>query len=671
MKKRIYAIISITALLNTNETFGQFATPATITPNTLNTATGGSVGIGVAAPAAKLEVLNSSNQLRLSNSSTIYSDINSTANGLIFTPSSTANKIAFGIGTTAYGFHSNMGPIRISDPTSTTRGLNIAPNYATANGDVPIGTLISSAMNLNTEGLSFISSGSGAVGVKIGAYAFSPSGWKAMWETANTNIGLPNLLLAKSGGSVAIGLGATNPSQVLDVNGNFSLRGNNIIYNTTDGIINWGNGTTGNLYFRTLTTQGVTSAYTDRMTILNNGNVGVGTITPGAKLEVAGQIKITDGTQLLGRVLTSDANGLASWQTVNGLLSGGTANYIPKWGSANALTTSLIYDDATNVGIGFNAPYKKLSVNGDVSFLSVTGKNDFEIVGNGQIPARRGISVDNDPSGKFNFYVHSWQTNAGFYFKNGLNDNTLVSINGNGRTDINAAIQTNKYLVVNDISIPATPVESFGVYGNGSAYMGKHIEMGYPSVTANISSNSTIGLGIFQNTAGALAAQCTELRNNTSGAINTLLIVDRDDQDAISMNKWTTGGAFVKNFVVKGNGATYIGTKKPFGNHADAMLAVDGKALFKSIYVNTSSAVWADYVFENDYKLLSLTEVEKYYTENKHLPDVPSAKEFEKEGINIAENQAMLMKKIEELTIYIVELEKDVKNLKKKQKNEN
>ncbi|WP_052354316.1 hypothetical protein [Flectobacillus major] len=82
---------------------------------------------------------------------------------------------------------------------------------------------------------------------------------------------------------------------------------------------------------------------------------------------------------------------------------------------------------------------------------------------------------------------------------------------------------------------------------------------------------------------------------------------------------------------------------------------------------------WADYVFSPDYKLRSLKEVNSYIKQNSHLPDVPSADEINKNGIDIAENQATLLRKIEELTLYMIEqqnkiekLQKEVKRLKKR-----
>ncbi len=91
----------------------------------------------------------------------------------------------------------------------------------------------------------------------------------------------------------------------------------------------------------------------------------------------------------------------------------------------------------------------------------------------------------------------------------------------------------------------------------------------------------------------------------------------------------------------------------------DANLYVNGIAKAHEIQVETT--IWADYVFAKDYELKPLDEVEEYIKENNHLPNIPSAKEVVEEGINLGEMQVKMMEKIEELTLYIIELEKKVK----------
>jgi hypothetical protein len=77
------------------------------------------------------------------------------------------------------------------------------------------------------------------------------------------------------------------------------------------------------------------------------------------------------------------------------------------------------------------------------------------------------------------------------------------------------------------------------------------------------------------------------------------------------------------------------------------------------------TANWADYVFDKDYKLLSLGEVESYVKKNKHLPGVPSADEVVKDGIDMATMDAKLLEKIEELTLYMIEMKKENEKMKK------
>lgn len=90
--------------------------------------------------------------------------------------------------------------------------------------------------------------------------------------------------------------------------------------------------------------------------------------------------------------------------------------------------------------------------------------------------------------------------------------------------------------------------------------------------------------------------------------------------------------------------------------------ALQGKFEAKEVKVTLTPT--ADFVFENDYNLPKLEDVEKHIKEKKHLPEIASAKEMEKEGVNVGEFQIKLLQKIEELTLYTIEQEKSLKKLK-------
>ncbi|TCI93093.1 hypothetical protein [Tenacibaculum sp. M341] len=104
-------------------------------------------------------------------------------------------------------------------------------------------------------------------------------------------------------------------------------------------------------------------------------------------------------------------------------------------------------------------------------------------------------------------------------------------------------------------------------------------------------------------------------------------------------------------------GALGIGTT----NVGDWKLAVNGKIRAKEIKVETD---WADFVFYNDYKLPTLTEVENHIKEKGHLKDIPSAKEVAQNGIYLGEMDAKLLQKIEELTLYTIQQEKSLQSQK-------
>ncbi|WP_147421013.1 hypothetical protein [Sphingobacterium siyangense] len=103
-----------------------------------------------------------------------------------------------------------------------------------------------------------------------------------------------------------------------------------------------------------------------------------------------------------------------------------------------------------------------------------------------------------------------------------------------------------------------------------------------------------------------------------------------------------------------------IGTNSPM-----AKLAVDGNILAKEIKVKTDITV-PDYVFEPDYELNSLAYIADYVKTNKHLPEIPSAKEIKKDGLDLAEMNLLLLKKVEELTLHAIENEKKRNELEAK-----
>jgi hypothetical protein len=94
-------------------------------------------------------------------------------------------------------------------------------------------------------------------------------------------------------------------------------------------------------------------------------------------------------------------------------------------------------------------------------------------------------------------------------------------------------------------------------------------------------------------------------------------------------------------------------------------LSVDGKAICTELLVRVV-ANWPDYVFNKNYKLPGLNEVEDFIIKNNHLPGIPAAKDLESNGLNIGEMQKLQMEKIEELTLYIIELKKEIEKLKAK-----
>lgn len=136
--------------------------------------------------------------------------------------------------------------------------------------------------------------------------------------------------------------------------------------------------------------------------------------------------------------------------------------------------------------------------------------------------------------------------------------------------------------------------------------------------------------------------------------------VDFSYASQIVVNRSTTKALALQNsgqetFVLFGDGSMALGPViRPYGY----MLSVAGKIIAEEVEVKLRTN-WPDYVFQPEYNLRTLSEVEQHIQAYGHLPEMPSAQQVEEKGISVGEMNALLLKKIEELTLYMIELKKE------------
>lgn len=132
----------------------------------------------------------------------------------------------------------------------------------------------------------------------------------------------------------------------------------------------------------------------------------------------------------------------------------------------------------------------------------------------------------------------------------------------------------------------------------------------------------------------------------------------------LSIRTGLGSGDPLERLIITEDGNVGIGLSDP----GTAKLAVAGKIASTEVMVEVSPGQGPDYVFDQEYNLRTLEETKKFIKINSHLPEIPSAKEMESNGIGLSDMNMRLLKKIEELTLYQIELLEELKEVKNRLK---
>ncbi|MEN5195869.1 hypothetical protein [Sphingobacterium faecium] len=209
-------------------------------------------------------------------------------------------------------------------------------------------------------------------------------------------------------------------------------------------------------------------------------------------------------------------------------------------------------------------------------------------------------------------------------------------------------------------------------------FVGNNFQVGIGTSTPREALHIENGsLLVKKNLIGDLGAQLT--LTNEFGNLNGAVRLNLNNGGAVSWIKGIVTGANISTgsaiafgvpstasegkevMRITGNGFLGIGTSSP-----EHKLDIVGTARAHQIIVNTQKT--ADFVFAPDYKNPSLEQIDAFIHENKHLPGIQSALQMEKEGLNVGQFQIDLLQKIEELTLHLIEKNKEMKDLKENMK---
>jgi len=303
---------------------------------------------------------------------------------------------------------------------------------------------------------------------------------------------------------------------------------------------------------------------------------------------------------------------------------GGIRFYNQETSSPYGYNGTMVMSITNNkVGVGTTSPIQLFNVHGTSGIPATSGTVQNGIAAFSSNSTYSTLYIGNYPSSPWGMWL---QASA----RHGLNGNHPIIFNPNGGKVGIGVVSPDETLHVNGTMTITGDI--------GTVIDGNHWETGKHTL---------------------------ELQNNDAGDV--VLAFHRAGYTIASIRHSSLGGlifsgsgAYNSNHMyVKSNGNVGIGTDNP-----KAKLSVNGTVISSEIKVLADISQYPDFVFSQDYNLRSLKEVEKYIEDNKHLPEIPKADEV-KDGIALGDMNYKLLQKIEELTLYMIDLNNKVEVLQK------
>lgn len=236
---------------------------------------------------------------------------------------------------------------------------------------------------------------------------------------------------------------------------------------------------------------------------------------------------------------------------------------------------------------------------------------------------------------------------------------------------IGMVYNTSKFAIGNGTSTDASFTNPYFVIDNANGNVG--IGTPAPGYKLDIAGNARVTNELYISGAGSDIGGSLSIMNTaktSTGQASKWSIYNMSGSYGNSLQFWaydnigcTSGGTCNSRLILMDNGNVGIGTS-PL--NINDKLTVNGTIHASEVKVDMNNL--ADFVFHPSYNLMPLNQVEQFVKTNNHLPEIPSAAEVQKNGLSMGEMQNKLLQKIEELTLYVIEQQKQIDELKRNQK---